>query len=170
MFRKTTLTIGIALLIGCGPVDEKDGNNGVDEEPNDETCALQISLGGTVTKDLDWNSQNGCGGATSGSLVTMTFGVLGDETVFIGGSGAAGELATDVDAYVTYRAGEDEWTAQDCTYDVTRNELVESDPEFGDQYAMAGEGSCSGIATPTGGDAEGELEVGDFTFALELPW
>ena len=167
--------------LGCGTDAKNNGDGGSNNGSSggDIVCGLDTTLSGAVEQTVAWGSGQGCAAASSGSLLTFTFGAFGGESIVVGASGGAGITAEGVDAYVTYRdadfegSGEAaEWTTRDCTIDITRNELVESDPDFGDLYLVEGNGSCTTPATPmaNGGAATGELTIGDFEFALEVPF
>lgn len=167
--------------LGCGADAKNNGdggsNNGADND--DTSCAFNTELSGAVEQSVAWGSGQGCAAASSGSLLTFTFGAFGGESLVVGASGEAGMTAEGVDAYATYRVADyegtgeaAEWTTRDCTIDITRNELIESDPEFGDLYLVEGNGSCTTPAVPmvNGGAATGEVTIGDFDFTLEVPF
>ena len=102
----------------------------------------------------------------------MSFGSFDGPSVSIGLSeGTPGETGT-VGAFVRYtNEGGAEWTARDCTLELTTNELLESDPEFADTYLLAGTGVCNENASPTSGGGDAELIIGDFSFSNnQVPW
>ena len=165
--RKSTMILAVLVFAACGEAEDKANgadNSGVAED----SCVLSMPLTGAVEQVLDWGDSEGCAGATSGSLVTLTFGAFGGDSVVIGTVGFMfGELGP-VEAYVQYRnADDDEWTAQDCTLELSRNEVVETDPDFGDTYGVAGSGTCTDAASVTAGEGDAEVLIGEFTFASD---
>lgn len=164
------LFLVVVLIFGCGDDADKKSNN-ANNQNSDDPCNFETALSGEVEQEISWGQSQGCGAATSGSLVTFTFGVLGDESIIVGITGGEpGTTADGLDAYFTYRMGDDEWTTNDCILNLTRNEVIESDPDFGDTYALEGDGSCASPATGSLGDATGEIEIGDFEFGASAPW
>lgn len=171
--RSRLLLFCLAILAAsCGDAASKDGDsNTANNAANNNTggegdCSLNLPLDGAVSETLAWGTAEGCAGATSGGLVTLTFGAFGADSVQIGFTDTMfGEPGTH-DTYVLYRNADGaEWNAQSCSVDITTNEVVDTDPEFGDTYRFAGSGRCAEPATGFGGGAEGEVTIGDFDFS-----
>ncbi|MEZ4459247.1 MAG: hypothetical protein R3E66_05890 [bacterium] len=153
---KALIWVSVFALMGCGD----------DSSESESVCSLKGSLTGTVNQSVDWNDANGCAAASSGTLLTFTFGAFQSDSIVIGTSGEAGVLATGVDAYVMYRdANGAEWNNQNCLVDFTRNDAVAD----GD-YIMGGTATCQGPATPFGGGAQGEINYGPLTFTVQVPF
>lgn len=163
----------LALLVGtaCGGDVDKDNSDNPNSGANNSAntggdCSLELPLDGAVSQTLSWGAAEGCGGATSGGLVTMTFGAFGADSVQMGFTDTMFGAPGTHETYVRFRNADDaEWTAQACSVELTTNEVVDTDPEFGDTYLFAGTGNCTAAATATAGGADGEITIGDFEFS-----
>lgn len=160
--------LATATLAGCGgssKEDESDDDGGI-QPPADDLCGLSASVSGAYTASRDFTACQGFW--FDGTELHVGFG-LGQSDWLVDldiGPVTAGQTATSVPAIVGVsvldesNGGSWETAEGSCTVDVTLFEAGE-DPFFGPGYRVAGEGRCSGPATPTGT----EEPVGDVIIA-----
>lgn len=159
MKKLITLVIAASILVGCSDDEESESSPA-------ELCSIQVQLTGAVEESISVEPSQGCASSSSNGQVGLSFNVSSSPTILLSfGEVVAGENATGLDASFRYLTSDfDEWNARDCTIDLSRNELIESDDTFGDTYALEGTGTCNDVAIPSGGDAMGDISVGDFEF------
>ena len=164
-----------ALLAACGS-DGDGGGGGSDggaktPDPNDR-CALDITISGDATLELDDSDPVSCATAyTTAPGARVAFGPA--PVVDIGAiEFAFPELAPEETVMAltlpttVHHADGAQFSPMDCVADITGNDFSET-TEAGDVYRVAGEGSCSGPGV--NGDRSVSV-VGTFRFAAPIRW
>ncbi|KPJ91562.1 MAG: hypothetical protein AMJ53_11405 [Gammaproteobacteria bacterium SG8_11] len=163
-----------ATLYGCNEAGEQRLGRST---PLDEICKLQMSFSGEITDDLDWGTNEGCGGGTSqNDMVEIAFGNTSTTLNIIITIFDLVEEETNVSksaqAKIYYKADGRTWetASGSCTVAISENALISSYPNT-NTYAVAGSVSCNTAAQPdTNTGATSAIIIDDSTFRTMVAW
>jgi hypothetical protein len=155
-----------------------DGGACFDE---DAQARLSMALEGAIDEDIDWSGslwEASCAalaGASGNGQTTLYFsGLDGSLAIYVSIEASGGVEGAGLPATVLVFDGLDTeaarwWSADACTADMTRNEVIA--PGL---FAVEGVGRCTEAATSLYGDGDleiaGEFAFGGIVFAQDIDW
>ena len=166
MLARSCLLASALLLAACGSDGDGGGGN------SNDRCALDITISGDATLELDSDDQISCATAyTTAPGARVAYGTtpLADigAIEFAFPELEPEETVTAINLPTTiHHADRTQFSPTGCVADITGNAFSET-TEAGDVYRVAGEGSCSGPGM--NGDRAINV-VGTFRFAAPIRW
>jgi hypothetical protein len=158
------------LLAACGSDGDGDGTGAGGNSA--DRCALDITISGDATLELDSDDMLSCATAyTTAPGARVAYGPAPLEDIgaieFAFPELAPEQTVTAINLPTTiHHADRTQFSPTGCVADITENAFSET-TEGGDVYRVAGEGSCAGPGVS--GDRSVSV-VGTFRFAAPIRW